>query len=151
MSPPLAFRAYRGSDASFVYSAWINSYKDSERAGIIPDHVFYGVTKTVVNSLMARGMQIILAVNPDDDDQLVGFIAYEPSVLHYCFVKDIFRRTGVAKALLEFADLGNPTACTFWTSDAKYLERALGRRLLYRRKLACRKQPYNADKDGPLG
>jgi GNAT superfamily N-acetyltransferase len=147
----VAFRPYRPStDIGFLFAAWIGSYKTSDWAGVVCDHVTYAIHKATINQLLARGMKVVMAVNPDDEDQILGFVAYEVGpVLHFCFVKDVFRRQGVAKQLLEAAgiDRTGPVFHTFRTDDARYL----GRRLRHRPEFARRKRPYDAAQDGPLG
>jgi hypothetical protein len=137
---PVALRAMRPSDEPFVYAAWIGSYRTSAQAGVVPNHLFYAVTKAAVKQLLARGMRVVLAVNPDDDDQLLGFVAYEPGVLHYIFVKDLVRRCGVATALLAFAGFQSdaPVLHTFWTPDARFI----GERRIHRPDIARRRQSY---------
>ncbi len=152
MTLPVAIRAYRpDGDMPFVYKAWITSYRTSDRAGTVPDHVFYALTKIAINQLLARGMKIALAVSPDDDDQILGFIAYEAPgpVLHYCFVKDMFRRQGVASLLTAYANFApdGPLFCTHWTEGAALW---LGRRLVHRPGFARRKLAYDPGTDGAL-
>ncbi len=133
----------------FVFKAWISSFEGSPWAGVVPAHVYYDIAKMSINQLLHRGMKIALAVNPDDDNQIIGFIAYESSgpLLHYLFVKDLFRGEGVAKALLAFAgfDPSGPVFHTFRTPDLSKL-----RRMVHRPGFARRKAPYSLAKDGPL-
>src|SRR5690606_22906505 len=64
---PLAFRAYRpGPDTAFLFSAWIGSYRTSDRAGTIPDDIAYAIHKASIHRLLQRGMQVTMAVNPED-------------------------------------------------------------------------------------
>jgi hypothetical protein len=133
-----AARPYNpATDLQFLFSAWIGSYRDSPWAGCLPSHLGYSVWKATINQLIARGMQITMAANPDDPDQLLGFIAYEPGLLHYVFCKDIFRRSGVASFLMADAKLDRQNLlCTFRTADARYLGHLTHRPALARRKAA---------------
>jgi hypothetical protein len=140
---PLAIRAYDAlTDRNFVYKAWISSFERSEWAGVMPAHVFYDLHKITINQLIARGMKIAMAVNPDDDQQIIGFLAYEPGLVHYCFCKDPFRQQGVASLLLAYAnfDRSRPILASFRTDDARYLSK--GRTLRHRPELARRKAAY---------
>ena len=146
---PIALRAYDpATDRNFVFQSWINSYRNSDRAGVLPDHVFYPLHKIVINQLLARGMKITMAVSPDDRDQILGYIAYEPSVLHFVFLKDFVRRQGAASLLLASAhfDRTKPIFHTHWTADVKYL----GKHMVHRPGFARRKLPYDPAADGPL-
>lgn len=146
----IAFRAYLPkTDIGFLFSSWIGSYEGSPWAGTIPQHLSTAIHKATIMQLMQRGMKIVMAVNPDDDDQILGFIAYESSgpILHYVFVKSLLRGEGVAKALLAFAGFSpdGPVFHTFRTPDLNKL-----RRMVHRPGFARRKAPYDPSKDGPL-
>jgi hypothetical protein len=122
---PVEYRAYKaGPDTAFLFSAWIGSYRDSPWAGTLPQHLATPVHKATINQLLARGMRVVMAVNPDDADQILGFIAYEPGVLHYIFVKDVFRRQGIAGGLLALAgfDRDQQLTYTFRTADVAKLK-----------------------------
>lgn len=141
----LAFRPFQPSDTAFLYAAWIGSYEKSPWAGVLPQHAAYTIHKATIAQLFARGMAVSMAVNPDDHDQIIGFIAYEPgrlnesSLLHFVFVKDLFRRSGVAIQLLAFANFDrNNLLHTFRTADARYL----GKRMVHKPGLARRKAAY---------
>lgn len=145
-----ALRAYdQATDLSFLFKAWLSSYRKSERAGVIPDHLFYPVHKAAINQLIARGMRITMAVSPDDRDQILGFIAYEPGpILHYIFVKDFVREQGVASLLLASANFApdGPIFHTYWTSDLK----RRFKNTVHKPGFARRKLPYDPAADGPL-
>ncbi len=142
MSIPLAFRPYRpATDRNWLFATWIGCYEKSPWAGCLPRHLATSVHKAVINTLLDTGMTVTVAVNPDDDDQLIGFIAYEKpqadlyGVLHFVAVKDLFRRSGVATRLLEHAGFkqGEPITHTFKTADARYLGKLIHKPGLARR------------------
>jgi hypothetical protein len=148
---PVAIRAYEPEpDGPFVYKSWIESYRNSKRAGVVPGHVFYALHKIAINQLLSRGMHIAMAVNPDDRDQVLGFIAWESPgpILHYCFTKSIFRRQGVASLLTAYANFApeGPIFCTHWTPMTKHL----GEVVVHCPEFARRKDPYDPAVDGPL-
>jgi GNAT superfamily N-acetyltransferase len=134
-----ALRPYHAAtDLNFVFKAWISSYERSPWAGTIPAHLTYDIHKATIIQLMQRGMRITMAVNPDDHNQILGFLAHEPGLVHYLFVKDLFRRQGVASNLLASANFDRtaPLLTSFRTPDAKYLGKLLHRPGLARRKAA---------------
>lgn len=135
---PLFFRPYDpDTDLHFVYRSWVNSYRDSEWAGCLPQHLSYPVYSAAITQLLKRGMRITMAVNPDDRDQILGFIAFEPGLLHYVFVKSIFRRQGVATSLMACANFdrsAGPVLGTFRTHDARHLGAIVFKPHLARRK-----------------
>jgi hypothetical protein len=105
---------------------------------VLADHAAYAIHKVAIVQLLARGMKVVMAVNPSDPDQIIGWIAFEPGLLHFVFVKDILRRSGVAKQLMASAnfDPSQPVLHTFRTPDAKYLGKLVHRPRLARRKAA---------------
>lgn len=134
-----AFRPYNPTtDVAFLYAAWIGSYEKSPWAGVLPGHAAYSIHKATIALLLQRGMKVTMAVNPDDDQQILGFIAREPGLLHFVFVKDMFRQQGIASALLTSAgfDRTQPLLHTFRTLDARYLGRLVHKPGLARRKAA---------------
>jgi GNAT superfamily N-acetyltransferase len=135
----IAFRPYNpATDLQFLFKAWISSYEKSPWAGTLPQHLSYSVHKATINQLIARGISVTMAVNPEDPDQILGFVAAEPGLLHYIFVKDLFRRQGVASKLMASAnfDRSQPLLHTFRTPDARYLGKLIHRPGLARRKAA---------------
>ena len=120
-------------DRAFIVDSWVESYRHCHAAGLIPMPHYNGVYRAAVNWLLDRpGVAVTVAV---DDDMILGWVAVEadpvvpvrrrvrtdgrmqwteqlesagcPMVL-YCFVKDAFRRHGIARALFAAAkvDLG---------------------------------------------
>lgn len=56
-------------------------------------------------------------------DQILGWIAFEaPNVLHYVYVKQPFRRRGLATFLLNAADLSYPIKATHKTYAWEFLK-----------------------------
>lgn len=124
-SIPLAYRPYAPtSDLPWVFASWLGSARWND---VVPAHLQTSIRKAAVHQLLKRGMQIVLAVNPDDPDQFIGFIAFEPGLLHYVFVKDLFRRQGVASSLMAYADFdrSDTVVHTFYTPAARHLARVM--------------------------
>lgn len=42
----------------------------------------------------------MVACRPEHDDTIFGYAVYQPTILHYVFVKEDFRNNGIAKSLL---------------------------------------------------
>lgn len=55
----------------------------------------------------------LVAVLPDDPSIILGYLVYEPGILHYVFVKEAFTRIGIARSLYDRAGL--PMTCTHKT------------------------------------
>lgn len=91
------------SEVGFVYKSWINSYKN--HADVIPYSMYRKLYQAIVDRILKRpGACVVLAYNPAEPDQLLGFAAFERDspTLHYIYVKADFRNAGVGSDLLEF-------------------------------------------------
>jgi hypothetical protein len=72
----------------------------------------------LIKQLLIRGIQIDIAVDPEDPEQFLGWIAHEEigsqKILHWVYVKRVFRQNGICKALLMNAgwDLQTPIFCS---------------------------------------
>jgi len=91
------------SEVGFVYKSWLNSYKN--HADVIPYSMYRKLYQAIVDRILKRdGACVVLAYNPAEPDQLLGFAAIERNspTLHYMYVKDDFRQKGVGSDLLEY-------------------------------------------------
>lgn len=110
MSSDWIFRPAGPDDIMDVVKWWVGSFRKSPWAGTLPNNKFQEYMGESIRQLLSRGSRCTLAVNPDRPDQVLGFIVAEKTgkdepVVHYLFVKDIYRRRGVSKSLLAVADI----------------------------------------------
>lgn len=120
-------RAAKGTDAALILETWVGTYRNSPWAGVIPNNRFNEVTEDAIKQLLLRGSQIDCAVDAANPQHVVGYVVHEKTrlgepVVHYLFVKDLYRRQGLARQLLEHAGI-DPSAkffYTFKTPFAKY-------------------------------
>jgi len=117
------------SEVGFVYKSWIGSYKN--HADVTPFAIYRRVYQAYLDRILKRaGSVVTLAVNPDYPDQILGFTAAErgSTALHYIYVKQDFRKTGVGTDLIENF-IGSDTSGEFnYTFNT-----ALGRKFLKKR------------------
>lgn len=110
-------------DRRFILDPWLKEWKKSPFAGIIPNNLFSQVFFEAVEQLHKRGMEVILLESVDPDTQ-VGFIAFERAaipVVHYVYVKPVYRGLGFFPQLLGAAGLpeGGSFLYTFRTPDCR--------------------------------
>lgn len=98
-------------ERNFVQSGWSSSLKHSRDAGMITTDDWVGVMHRQIASITARPECRVLVAH--GDGTYLGFIAGEPDerIVYYCFVKGLYRRNGIARAL--FAALGVDPASRF--------------------------------------
>lgn len=95
-----AIRNAVSDDLAFIYKTWLNSYcGDSAIGKSVRKSVFHReYAKVIDRLLMVSG--VLVACQPDDVKVIYGYLVFEPRLLHYCFIKEAFRFSGIAKALV---------------------------------------------------
>ena len=87
----------------------------------MPMHHYYKVYTAAIEDLLSReGAQIVVATNPEEKDarhEIFGWCCTEhgpehPPVLHYVYMKLVFRHAGMAKEMLQYT--GILDAPEFW-------------------------------------
>lgn len=104
-SLPYSARCPERCPRNFVLGGWSSSLHHSRDSGMITTGDYRDVMHEQIAKICARPECRVLVASGDGGVHL-GFIAGEPSerVVYYCFVKDLYRRHGVSRAL--FAELG---------------------------------------------
>jgi len=101
-------------EVAFVYDAWLQSWRQSKYAGVIPNHLYYDTQRTAIAELAARGATFLVA---ELNGELLGFACGEEkdgkTVLHYIYVKDAFLRKGVEERLLAALPGSKPGWITY--------------------------------------
>ena len=85
---------------AFVVDAWKRSFEDAPSVkGCEPEHYKAEMTRAI-RRLCAHGT-VRIACDPTDEDAIVGFAAFTGPELHYVYVKQPFRKMGIARMLLD--------------------------------------------------
>jgi GNAT superfamily N-acetyltransferase len=113
----IAFRAAVGEQERFlIVSAWTQNYKHAKTRGFIQAEDWYRVMDEQVDKALKRpDVRTIVAYNVEATDHVAdvhGFITADteerPPLVYYVFVKENYRREGIARGL--FAAMGiDPT------------------------------------------
>lgn len=100
----LKIRPATASDLPFIYSAWLKSFRRHPWVSPAPNAVYYKYHHDIIDRLLQRGL-ISVACSDEDEDQILGFVVYENRanlvILHYYYVKQPYRRMGIAGQLLR--------------------------------------------------
>lgn len=126
------YREGKASDVPFVISSWSQSYRRSYSSGIIQMADWSEIMQDQIRKLLLRrGVDLVVAENPGAEEGLAdvhGWLAYERGftvqsrerepdgwryqfvesespVVHYVFVKEPYRRFGIAKGLFRAAGI----------------------------------------------
>jgi hypothetical protein len=102
-----------------VVESWLASYRRSPWAGAVPNNLYDAVYSDTIRQLVERGAALWLAHNPSRPDHILGYLCSEVTsdgvpVVHFAFVKDLYRRQGIAASLFEAAGI-NPATKYFYT------------------------------------
>ena len=100
-------RDYRPEDLNFILATWLNSYYESMCDFRPRKNSFYKHHEELIKLKLPQ-CTVKVMCNSEDPDQVMGYIVTEGEVLHYLYVKSLFRGYGFAKALLE----QNPTTAS---------------------------------------
>ena len=104
---PTKMRLATEDDIGFIFNSWLKSYRNSYFAKPISNTVYFAEHHKVIEKL-AKTSQILIACNKEDEAQIYGYVCAEKVdgifVIHYAYVKQPFRRLGIAKLLLSSFD-----------------------------------------------
>lgn len=106
----LAFLPARPSDHRFIIKTFLDSYRKSNYAGLIPYRDWGSVMTPVAKELLlGDGVVNTVACHPDEDNKdadVYGWIAARPGpIVVYCYVKGMYRRMGFSRQLFKAAGI----------------------------------------------
>lgn len=101
---PLKITEPTEDDLAFIVDGWIRTYRKSTGTKGVPSEVYYRYHRNLIMRTLAES-EVFIAKHSEHDDQLYGFIAFEErregTVIHYIYVKRLFRKFGIASELLK--------------------------------------------------
>jgi GNAT superfamily N-acetyltransferase len=122
----IAIRGMKESDHNCIYDNWKSSYRRAMSE--VPKGVYYELMQRRIERLFEAGVRVAVAFPYDNEDYIIGWVAYGPAdgVIHYVYVREIERGHGMARKLvnhaLKNADRRDILA-THWTYPIEKLER----------------------------
>ena len=120
------------SEVNFVRQSWLRTYQHSDAARPVPKELYFQKLTPVVNHLLGSAPTLVAVDKTDNNPntQVLGFITYdrlteELPVFHFCFVKNLNRRFGIANLLFNSAGLkiNEPFVYTFHAPLARKLKK----------------------------
>ncbi len=90
-------------DIPFIYATWLNSYYHDSWARSVKKTIYFDNYKHVLDTILEdKYTEVKVACLPENTNVILGFLVQEQqNIIHYCFVKEAFRRMGVAKSLFQ--------------------------------------------------
>ena len=101
---PILFRPLAYEDKAFVFNSWLKSFRNGFFCKNVDNTIYFLNHHKIVDSCTLKGKTIVCC-NADDPKIIYGYVCYEEIegqfVLHYVYVKNIYRKLGLAKQLLQ--------------------------------------------------
>lgn len=117
MNNDVQIRGARKDDISFIFDSWLRSWRKSPWAGVVPNNVYFPLTRSVIEQLVARGAEFKVACLADNPDLILGWICHEltgpDAVVHYVYTKDPYLSLGIGEALVAAIPGNKPGFYTF--------------------------------------
>jgi GNAT superfamily N-acetyltransferase len=94
------------ADRQFIVTTWSASYKKSHSAGLVTADDWAGIMHPQLEKILDRtDARAMIATEKSDPDFFYGWIAGDTSesvpVVYFVYVKQPYRRTGIARGLLK--------------------------------------------------
>jgi GNAT superfamily N-acetyltransferase len=97
-------RDRKPNDDNFILSSWAQSYRHNPMYGAMPVDLYFSRYRKFTLSVLERSYAIV-ACDPSDPDVVFGYCVYrfigDIPVVSYVYVKQVFRRFGLASKLLN--------------------------------------------------
>jgi hypothetical protein len=91
-------------DLPFIFDSWMKSWRINKYAGCIPNHLYFETQRTLIEDLLARGADLLVAYPEGKEDIIIGWVCGEVkedrTVLHYLYIKDPYLGLGLAERLI---------------------------------------------------
>jgi len=119
----IIIREPRATDLNFITSSFLKSFRRESSLGR-NTHLesFYKDFPKVIDSILSKS-SVLVAALPENDNAIISFIVYEPTIIHYAYTKTVFRKMNVIKELIQKAmNLKEPLFYTFLTNDIKKIQ-----------------------------
>jgi hypothetical protein len=118
----------QAADYSFVIGSWLSSYRESDFARPIRSSIYFDSLARLIKGIIPRCFGVV-AVAPSDESNILGWSAWTGPLLHYLYVKEVYRRNGLGMILLGNAP--DKLFCTHITHAGRCLVEKTGRKVYY--------------------
>ena len=96
-------RRVEKQDIPFILSSWLKSFWNAPAVRGMTKTLYFRHEREAAVRLIQQS-SIVMAVNPEDGDEIYGYIVYEvvdgAYIMHYVYVKQAYRRKGLATNLI---------------------------------------------------
>lgn len=109
----LVIRPAKESEDGFVYTGWRASFEKESSINRYSRRVYQRMMGDYMRAIRAEpGAETLVAADPEDDDNLLGFAVLNGDTLHYLYVKPTMWKVGVVPAMLANREIRFTTTRT---------------------------------------
>jgi hypothetical protein len=97
----VAIRPFEENDRNLIYVTWLKGLRfGNDWFESIPQDIYFENYHKVIDSILIRPkIEINIACLKDDPSVILGYVVFESDILHYLFVKPVWRNIGIARDL----------------------------------------------------
>jgi hypothetical protein len=126
MSLPIYFRPREPSDLHFILDSWSKQMEDECRAARnMRTSIFAAEQRALIKDLLSKSKTLMMC-NEEDPDQILGYAVVQESstpIVHFIYLKEMFRKLGLSYKMLEAFEISKDTA--FWYTQLTKIGREL--------------------------
>ena len=117
---PIRICLMTDADAAFIIDAWVNTIRYScPMYCWIPRTTCVQLYRQMISNLCSARPDLFMVASMDDDrSQLFGWVCGDEKVTHFCYVKEPFRRQGIANMLI-----GKRWIFSHWTKVCEHVNK----------------------------
>lgn len=110
---PILYRRATPDDLKFILSSWVRSYCRHGKGESLLRKLFVDAVRGTIGDILQQPTtRIVVACNRLDPNIIFGWacydVAHEFPVLHYVYVKELFRGGDIGSTLVKQARAGKP-------------------------------------------
>ena len=125
MTDKITIRPMVPLDLNFILSTWLKSYKySSDMVRRMRDEEYFKTYEPMLKEIIANSSPLIACLTAESD-VILGYMIRqyqaEANCIHYCFVKESWRKLGIFKMLLKAADFQGKVYFSHWTAPVNSL------------------------------
>lgn len=117
----VVIRDAEATDWPYIEDSWEKSLARAQRE--TPSRGWYDRLRLRIARLRERGARFLVASDPADKSQILGWACIERPVVHYVFVKLYFREQGIARQLTSGLADQPVLLCSEWTPTVSKIAR----------------------------
>lgn len=92
-------------ELNFIYDSWLNSWRTSKWAGVVPNHLYYDTQRALISGLLERGATLRVVTFASAPDMILGWVCYEykdgATILHYIYSRDPYLAPDLTRFLMD--------------------------------------------------